>query len=926
MKFQPLHVEDVESKELGERLEPGVTLGDTKLLREIGRGAQGVVYLGRQRSVDRPVAVKILPREIVFDDTQVSRFRLEAEAAARLNHPNIVAVHGFDEVGGHRFMIEEYVPGGTLHDEIERRAEGGATDVAHCQWAAGVCAQLARALQHAHDAGVIHRDVKPTNVLLTPAGLPKITDFGLARLEDRSGLSLTGAIMGTPHYMSPEQVKGRGDGIDARTDVYSLGAVLYLMLTGRPPFQGETAEGTFVEILTREPTPPGRFQPGVTDDLAAVCLKALEKDRAARYATAGAIAEDLERYLAGEPTLARPIGLLGRSGRLLKRQSTTTLAIFALLVPTAWLAADIMLRVRVPDDPGVHDRRLVVLGVAALLLASPLALLAERLAKGRRLGMPLAGALLVAATLLEGRAIVESRTAQRHAMAYAALETRIEQEGSSDRRDAADLEAYARRWQERLRPRDATLLARGHLERERPVVAARWLRRADELGAEGPVFHALSYATYHALGESGLASAASQALSSASPGASSWQEWRRVGDILHGMERYREARAAYERAGRLPGAGRDLLNLSLARAVGEMCLWSEVPAYLDDYLRWHPDDPDANKIAFEIAMDEGDLDAARRYLEVYAAAPETKDLDVVRRRYDLLKKQGDAEGAEALVRKTARRAGGDDPEVLAWCGDRFLEDGRLPEAWARAYRRAGREDEARPYADAARASYERARETYERLAHAPAWELAAELGLTAVAIELSDVLVDEAGTYLAEAVERARRAVALDGEYWVCHFDLGLALRRSALRREGAQSTADLSREGIESYLGHYRRAIELNGLQANVLNDTADGLARLFGLTGDEAVLREAFGYVRRAIALEEATEGACVPTPTQRRWRSALYDTLAALHELDGAHDDALDAARRALAQLTDADPPDLRARRLDNVDRLRALVDEG
>jgi serine/threonine-protein kinase len=276
----------------------------------------GVVYKARQLALNRVVALKMVLAGSHAGPEAVARFRAEAEAVARLQHPNIVQVHEVGEAGGLPFFSLEFVEGGGL----DRMLAGTPLPAGA---AARMIEVLARAVHAAHERGVVHRDLKPANVLLTADGTPKIADFGLAkRLDGEAGPTRTGAVMGTPSYMAPEQAGAPG-AVGPATDVYALGAILYEMLTGRPPFKAATALDTVLQVVSEEPVPPSRLQPKVPRDLETVCLTCLRKDPARRYARALDLAEDLRRFQAGEPILARPTSWWERAVKWARRRPAT---------------------------------------------------------------------------------------------------------------------------------------------------------------------------------------------------------------------------------------------------------------------------------------------------------------------------------------------------------------------------------------------------------------------------------------------------------------------------------------------------------------------------------------------------------------------------------------------------------------------------
>jgi serine/threonine-protein kinase len=294
------------------------TVGDYELLEEIGRGGMGVVHKAQQKSLNRLVAIKMILRGESASDADLARFRAEAEAAGRLEHPNIVSVYEVGQEGGQAYFSMQYVEGTTLARLV---APGPLPP----REAARLVATVSRAIDHAHRHGVLHRDLKPANVLIDRDGQPRVTDFGLAKRlagwdggpAARGTLTQSGAVLGTPSYMAPEQAAG-GRGVPgAAADVYSLGAILYELLTGRAPFQAATHLDTLLLVLEQEPVPPRLLNPRVDRDLEMVCLKCLQKPSGLRYATAAALADDLEAFLEGERVSVRTGSLAYLVGRLL---------------------------------------------------------------------------------------------------------------------------------------------------------------------------------------------------------------------------------------------------------------------------------------------------------------------------------------------------------------------------------------------------------------------------------------------------------------------------------------------------------------------------------------------------------------------------------------------------------------------------------
>src|SRR5437763_9874515 len=287
-------------------------LGDYELLEEVGRGGQGVVFRARQKSLNRTVALKVISLGQWASKAHLKRFRLEAEAAARLEHPSIVPIHEVGERDGSCYFSMKLVEGGQL-DEVVRR-----TPMSIWQ-AAELIAKVARTVHYAHEHGILHRDIKPRNILLDQNGEPHLTDFGLARLvETESTVTRAMEVLGTPSYMAPEQAVG-SNASGCATDVYGLGAVLYQLLTGHPPFAGGTTYETIRLMLEAEPRQPRLWNPKIDRDLSTICLKCLEKDPKRRYSSALALAEDLECWLQGLPILARPVSPPARIWRWSRR-------------------------------------------------------------------------------------------------------------------------------------------------------------------------------------------------------------------------------------------------------------------------------------------------------------------------------------------------------------------------------------------------------------------------------------------------------------------------------------------------------------------------------------------------------------------------------------------------------------------------------
>jgi len=326
--MQPSDESDLYSHEISllsrvrnERLSPKAAVhyfGEYEILDELGIGGMGVVFKAHHKQLRKIVALKMIRAGELASAQDVQRFRMEAQANARLSHPGIVAVH---EVGIHQqlhFLTMDYVDGGSLSQLCRE-------EPVPARRAADLLRQVAEAMHYAHGEGIIHRDLKPANILLTKNGTPRITDFGLAKHLRTSGDSIepalteAGQIVGTAGYMSPEQASGKNSLVGPSADIYSLGALLYALLTGRAPFVGETASHTILQVLNQEPVSPRRLNPQIPGDLETICMHCLMKGSHQRYGTAQLLAEDLTRFLEGRPVKARPVGATERSWRWCRR-------------------------------------------------------------------------------------------------------------------------------------------------------------------------------------------------------------------------------------------------------------------------------------------------------------------------------------------------------------------------------------------------------------------------------------------------------------------------------------------------------------------------------------------------------------------------------------------------------------------------------
>jgi serine/threonine protein kinase len=318
------------------------TVPGYEILGQLGQGGMGIVYRARHLGLQRVVALKMILAGAHAGEHDLARFLAEAQAVAQLQHPNIVQLHESGQYQGLPYFTLELMHGGSLAEKLKAAP-------LKPQEAARLVEQLAHGAHRAHQQGIVHRDLKPQNVLLAEDGTPKITDFGLAkRVATSSGLTATGAVMGTPSYMAPEQVNG-GKDVGPAADIYALGAVLYECLTGRPPFQAPTALDTMMQVVAQEPIAPRRLVPRLPGDLETICLKCLQKGPSQRYASAGALAEDLRRFQCQEPILARPPSLRRRALQWSRRRPAVAalLAVLGIVVlgslsglTALWLQAD----------------------------------------------------------------------------------------------------------------------------------------------------------------------------------------------------------------------------------------------------------------------------------------------------------------------------------------------------------------------------------------------------------------------------------------------------------------------------------------------------------------------------------------------------------------------------------------------------------
>lgn len=346
-------------------------LGDYELIEIIGRGGMGVVFRARQKKLDRTVAVKMIQAPLGATDEQLRRFRNETKAAAALSHPNIIRVFDAGESNGQLYFVMQLIEGESLSELLQ---QGPLEE----EEAVRLVCTVARAVQHLHDCSIIHRDLKPSNILLDREGRPYVSDFGLAKLTQVEGdQTQTGIIAGTPSYMAPEQASQGRHPVGPAVDVYSLGAILYELLTGRPPFREDSPLDTILRVLDGDPTPPRRIRPQVSVDVEDICLRCLEKAPRDRYASAGELADDLQRHLKGEPVETDPLRGIGRMWRWVRREPALAMRVFALL--GFFLVQQFNYYVFGSSDETFHTRVTVILPVWILL-----SLAAQRLIRYER--------------------------------------------------------------------------------------------------------------------------------------------------------------------------------------------------------------------------------------------------------------------------------------------------------------------------------------------------------------------------------------------------------------------------------------------------------------------------------------------------------------------------------------------------------------
>jgi tetratricopeptide (TPR) repeat protein len=864
-------------------LEAGVVIDDLELVRKLGEGAQGQVWEANQKSFGRSVAVKLLPTSSAQSEAQIERFKREAEAAGRLNHPNIVATHAFEEWRGQHLIIQELVKGGDLEDEIERRNKAGGTRTDdHQHWTARTCRLLAQALHFAHQNGVVHRDIKPGNVLLSTDGNPKITDFGLAKVEDDRGISRTGVAVGTPYYMSPEQVRAERGGIDHRTDVYSLGAVLYRMLTGHVPFTGKTRQGLLLDILTRDPQPIRKLTPDIDRDLEAVCLKCLEKEPGDRYETAQALSDDLQRWEEGLGTSARPASMVSIPFRRMRRQATSGLLLLAALVPVAFLALDLgLLQGAAEGDAQLHWARQVGLGVAALMFMWPMAVLSRRLAGGRGWARIPAVALTLVAASMSARAIETQRLDQLQGASRERFLTAAS--ASHDNVTQPLIDQHVIDWGHRFGLDDYVAVAYANITAARYPEAAEWALKTVDLGSDNPVVFTLQYAIYSFMAQDDQAAVAEQRMFEGLQSVEmDWRQLVMVGDILQTIGRFDLAEGAYLRAGQDHSADRNAMDFALARLHTRTCRWEEAKSAIDAVLRWQGSEVGPLNWAHRIAVGMGDFEAAERYLATLDGWPHWQ----FELKYDYLERRGLRDEARDFALETAEEYG-NDASILATVARKLFASSWLDEA----------------------------KREFERLELLDERSTEARIGLSAILTQFGELDL---------ARGHALRALEFDPENDFNLFNLS-QIELVGIVAEYGPDDSRWPVEALDRWLEAIQLCLSANGQHSKALNNAAYAQGRIYQKRGAPEDMARAKETIQRAIRLAEPKPGSlCGPNPPMRFVRGRNYDTLASLNEWSGDLPAAVEAARKALASLEPGDGS-YQSRKV-NLERLEGLLAKG
>ncbi len=884
------------------------TLGDGEfvLLDVVAGGGMGVVWRAEQRPLGRIVAVKIVrPGQLLVAGAR-ERFEREVETVARLQHPGIVSILTVGHDDGLPWYAMDYVPGCSLGDvlaglrdrepsslsshdlsaTIERyvagdEAQEATVDDAHARptwlaessWqlaVARVVCDLAEALEHAHARGVIHRDVKPSNVLITPEGDVRLTDFGLARLDENEGLSRTGQQIGTPYAMSPEQIEGVRGTIGPATDVYGAGVVLYQLLTLTPPFAGETTEALFARILAGDAPDPRRWVPNLSRDLAAIALRALERSPSDRYARAADLSDDLRRVLDGHTPRARPLSSTRRIMRRLLRQSLAARWLDSALTVSLALGLDVLLlQPFAATEPLVgHGLRALVATLATLTAAW---FLAPRPATPRTKGFGAAG--IVLALALVGTTIQSDHDHDRRRLDRQHLQHAV---AAQPRAALRPLDAFLTTWRGDLDDDDRALAARIQLLNQRPDRALRWANELDDSVERD----AIACVALEQLGQLDEADRAEARWRVALETQQADVDWLRLGAIFADARRYEDALEAYAIVGRTPAlrGERDLLHRRVAVVQAELERWDEARTAVEALLPWYPDDEEVIALDARIAIGENDWGRAELALERLASSTRLLHASL---RHELLAGRDGPAAAAAWVREVAARESLDD-ELLDWLAHRALTERRVDDAYA----------------------------LFERLAV----QASSDYARTAAAIGLSSVALQRGEHDLAERHARAGIAVGLplhEGP-----FDLA----QIELRRALDESLGDVDRLAAADWTtiaAHLEDARALNPIHVSTVNNLAYARLRL----GDHAAAR---ALLEPRIAALERQLTRALPAENDIALRTALSMCLdtsvdAWLADEDSAR--ALAAAQRALDVLPASHPS--RTKRTLRLQELRTAI---
>lgn len=863
-------------------LKAGDHLGPIEIVRSLGsagRGAFGQVFEGFHQGLDQRVAVKVLLHEGVgLED----RFRLEAQAAARLRDSHIVTVHDLIEWQGRPIIVMEYLSGGTLEERVEpvpakAKSRSGSSGDTRFRWAADVCRQVAAGLEHAHEHGVIHRDIKPANILFDGDDRVKVADFGLAKLDNHPGMTQPGQRPGTPLYMSPEQVAGVVR-LDARSDIFSLGVVLYRLMTGVLPFQEDDRSGLFKAILTSTPARPRQLVHSVPAELEAICLRSLEKDPNERYKSAAEMEEDLRRYLAGESTIAKVRGPVGRGWQSLRTTKATTMSAVVVAISAVWWGVDRQVLLPAAMESEAQDVwRHVALGLATLPVMVCAAAALSRMIGSRVLGVITGVVLALVVAGDQSMRMTAWRVdqnliaaEQRAAAAEAALDAEflraraafIQNIDLLQRRDVRDIEAYELAWLDRFTASDLFHVGRAYLMRQRVTSALVYAEQLVDRADIGVQSLGLLEAVHRALGNSAAADEYADRLESFKNDRSvTWSDWEAQGDMLAGIGRFGSALEAYTLAAGKSDAPRSL-NLVIGYVLSDLCRIDEAWRRLADPLVDRPDNVGVHVLAISLASREGDFDRARQHLDTLkelALVNPDDDwslLTVKETEYGLLLSEGDPVSARSLLDGLLELRS-DDPLTVEWCARKLTEVHGDLEAGAQAYSRLLRLD---PKSVMARIGI-----------------AACLVGHAKSRYRLNEVSTEELIAAMERGIELNSEANMIDGSYHEALYNLGVLNLTERMESLGV-GISDLPVEVLSEAAKFFERAAELGGRSLLASNNAAGILTQLWQKTGDDAALIRARDYIQRALELNTRDEASQCPV-TEAGWfvRAMVLDTLA-------------------------------------------------